>query len=61
MEKETYEIEAICDNCGHTRPEELSKGTPINLAKGIKCPVCGCDMAFRRKPEPRIKYEFSKK
>jgi len=53
---ETYQVTAICENCGHTPKEKTSNGTVVcpleykirkgTLAQGFLasqvCPNCGC-------------------
>lgn len=35
----TYELEAVCDNCGERRRIVVDRGV---LVKDVKCSVCGC-------------------
>ena len=61
---ETYQIVAICENCGHTPKEKAPDGTVIQpreyeIPKGISvliflgsqvCPICGLYGSLRRRP-----------
>ena len=43
MEKEYYEIETQCVNCGNEQTETIEMGTTVYVLKVRVCKNCGCN------------------
>lgn len=48
--KETYAVQASCNNCGHAKQVEIPKGVPIINRRGA-CSNCGCNTVGFSPPE----------
>jgi len=55
--RDTYSVECVCTNCGHTGTRIIQKGERVDSCRsshcGSECPECGCWTFFKLMVQPQ--------